>query len=529
MTTRQFIAIFILLVGRLLSQPLPQWTSSIGSNLPYYFADEPKIKIDNAGDLVVCGNIMTGSNGMNMLLIKYTTLGSLIWLKTYNGINNKDDQLFDFVFDSQNNIYVTGKTTIGTNNSDVISIKFDSGGNFIWQNTFNGYCNRNDEGQSITIDNTNNTYIIGTTELDTSGWSRKLFLRKIDPSGTTLWSKRYGNDSSARCSGLQIKYLNNEVRTIGYQTLPNRYIVMNINPNGTYIFTNEAPFIKGMSSTFIDKFGNFYWGAMGAYKTTKINSTGTLAWIDSVGTNLPPNTTGDEVRAIVVDTLQNVYVTGRHYGATNTNADVLTVKYSLSGSIQWSKRYEYLSNNSADIGNSICLDSLLNVFVAGESQKTTLSNYDYVVIKYTNSGNQVGIIRYDDPFSTDDAITSLLVDKFGCIYVTGLTMDNLSTSNTTSQKYCSMSTDINEYSSGVIKVNAFPNPFTNETTISLPNDNANVFNLKLFNTTGQVIYEQIYSETTMLKINLPYLSNGLYHFVIKSADRQYHGKLVKLD
>ena len=66
----------------------------------------------------------------NMLLIKYTATGSLTWLKTYNGLNNKDDQLFDFVFDNQNNIYVTGKTTISTNNSDVISIKFDSGGNF---------------------------------------------------------------------------------------------------------------------------------------------------------------------------------------------------------------------------------------------------------------------------------------------------------------------------------------------------------------------------------------------------------------
>lgn len=527
MTMRQFIAIFILLVGQLRSQPLPQWSSSIGSNLPYYFADEPKIKFDNVGDLVVCGNIMTGSNGMNMLLIKYSASGSLIWLKTYNGLNNKDDQLFDFVFDSQNNIYVTGKTTISTNNSDVISIKFDSGGNFIWQNTFNGYCNRNDEGQSITIDNSNNTYIIGTTELDSSGWSRKLFLRKIDPSGTTLWSKRYGNDSSARCNAMQIKYVNSEVRTISYQTLPNRYIAMNINPNGTYIFTNEAPFIKGMSSTFIDKSGNYYFGAMGAYKTTKINSTGTLAWIDSVGTNLPTNVTGDEVRAIVVDTLLNIYTTGRHYGAANTNCDILTLKYSPSGSIQWSKRYDYLGANACDIGNSICLDSLLNVFVGGESNQTTLANYDYVVVKYTNGGNQVGTIRYDDPMLKDDAISSVAVDKSGCIYVTGLTMDNLSTTNTTTQKYCTM-TAINETLKDKTIINVFPNPFATETTIILANSDENIFSLKLYNTTGQVVYEQLYSGTT-LKINLTHLSSGLYHFVIKSASRQHQGKLVKQD
>ena len=275
------------MTGQLISQPTPNWSSSIGSNLSFYFSYQPKVKFDNLGDLVVCGNIMTGNNGLNMLLIKYTASGSLIWLKTYNGLNNKDDELSDFVFDNQNNIYVTGKTTVNTNNSDVITIKFDSGGNLIWQNTFNGYCNRNDEGYSISIDNSNNSYIIGTTELDSNGWCRKIFMRKIDPSGTTIWSKRYGNDSTARCSGMQIKYLNGEVRTISYQTLPNRYIVMNINPNGNYIFTNEAPFIKGMGPTHIDKLGNFYFGALGAYKTTKINANGNLASVSYTHLTLP--------------------------------------------------------------------------------------------------------------------------------------------------------------------------------------------------------------------------------------------------
>ena len=84
-----------------------------------------------------------------------------------------------------------------------------------------------------------------------------------------------------------------------------------------------------MGPTHIDKLGNFYFGALGAYKTTKINANGNLAWIDSVGTNLPFNVTGDEVRALTVDSLQNVYTTGRHYGPNynvpnNTNCDVVS-------------------------------------------------------------------------------------------------------------------------------------------------------------------------------------------------------------
>jgi len=534
MTKKLIIAMCILLTGQLLSQPLPQWTSGIGSNFSNYFYDNPKIKFDNAGDLIVCGNIMSSTDGKNILLIKYTPFGSIIWLKTYNGLSNKDDEAIDFEIDNQNNIYVTGNTTINTNNSNAITIKFDSSGNLIWQNIFNGYCNRNDQGQSITLDINNNSYITGFTEVDSSNWRRKIFIRKIDANGSTVWSKRHGADSLARYDGVKIKFVNNEVRLIGNSTAPNKYIVMNLDLNGNYIFANEAPYIKGMSSTFIDKFGNFYWGAWVAYKTTKVNYNGNLAWIDSVGTNLPSNVSGDEVCDLVVDTLQNVYTTGRHYGSdyngpTYTNADILTIKYSSNGSIQWSKRYEYLSYNTADIGNSICLDSSLNVYVGGQSQRTAVAtDYDYVVIRYNNSGIQSGIIRYNNPISTNDAISSIIVDKFGCIYATGLTMDNLSTSNTTTQKYCTM-TGINEYSDDLINLSAFPNPFSTVTHIELPNNEEGNLYVKLYNTTGQLVFDQIYSGTNKLQINPINLTPGLYNFIIKSNTRHYKGKLIKLE
>ena len=120
-TTKQIIAFFILLASQLFSQPNPQWSSSIGTNMQYYYLDRPKVKFDKAGDLIVCGNTRTPADGTNMLLMKYSVAGSLIWLKTFNGATNKDDELVDFEIDVQNNIYVTGKTTISTNNADKIT------------------------------------------------------------------------------------------------------------------------------------------------------------------------------------------------------------------------------------------------------------------------------------------------------------------------------------------------------------------------------------------------------------------------
>lgn len=305
---------------------------------------------------------------------------------------------------------------------------------------------------------------------------------------------------------------------------------MNINPNGTYIFANEAAIVEGMGSTHIDKLGNFYFGSQFSYKTTKINANGNLAWIDSVVTNYPVGVYGDEVRALTVDSLQNVYTTGRHYGPNNTNCDVLTRKYSSSGAIQWSKRYDYLGANSCDIGNSICLDSSLNVYVGAESQRTLVAtDYDYTILKYNNNGTQIGTIRYNDPYSNDDGISSIITDKYGCIYVTGLTMDNLTTSNTTTQKYCSVNTGLIEAASDKIIINAFPNPFNSEVFVDLPGNNFENIHLKLYNSIGQVVFEQSYSETNRIVINPSNLSSGLYHFVIKNADRRYCGKLVKVE
>jgi len=534
-TTRSIFIFFILIAAKLFSQPAPQWSSSSATNLQYYYLDRPKIKFDKTGNLIVCGNTKTSTNGLNMLLMKYSVAGSLIWSQTYNGANNKDDELVDFELDAQNNIYVTGKTTISTNNADAITIKFDAGGNFIWQNIFSGYCNRNDRGQSISLDNNNNAYITGFTDLDSSNWRRKFFTRKIDLNGATVWTKRHGTDSMAYHDGVKVRFVNNEVRVMGYSTAPNKYIVVNMDANGNNIFVSTAPFLGGMNSSFIDKAGNFYWGSWGEYRTSKMNANGTLAWVDSIPTNLPWNVTGNSVHDIIADTLGNVYTTGRHYGPdyngpTFTSCDVLTVKYSSSGNIQWSKRYDHLGTASCDVGNSIYLDSLLNVYVGAQSQRTVVaSDYDYAVIKYNNNGTQLGTMRYNDSQSADDAICSLIADNSGCIYVTGITMDNASLSNITTQKYCSLITGINENTSGQTVLNAFPNPFSSEAFIDIPGGGLETADLKLYNSQGQLVYEEKYSDSKHIKIKPENLSQGLYYFIIKSANKAYNGKLIKQD
>lgn len=521
-----------LTTGLLLAQPIPQWSSSINTNFNLYIYDKPKIKFDNAGDLIVVGNIDNGATGKDILVLKYSPSGSILWQQIFNSIYNKDDEAIDFEVDVQNNILVTGKSNIDSVNADMITIKYDSNGNYKWINSFNGIANREDAGQSITIDPSGTSYLTGFTSADTFG-HLKMVTTKINSGGNTIWTRIYGIDSLTSYLGEKIKIVNNEVVILGwYVANVIGYVAVKLDTSGAVLHANEGEITKGMSSFFIDNLGNFYLGAAAAFKITKINSNGTLAWSDATPTNLPSNTSGDEVRAIIVDSLQNVYITGRHYGddyggPTYSNADILTVKYSADGNKLWSKRYEYLSNNAADIANDITLDYDLNVYVAGQSQRTVAgTDYDYVVVKYDLNGNEKGTIRYNDSANGDDVITSIVVADSSNIYVTGVTFDNL-LSSTTTQKYGAVSgVGIFEINLVPISLSAFPNPFSNTTSIHFPNIDKEVFNFNLFDNSGKIILNQK-TKNDKVEISADNLPAGLYTFILLSDRKNYNGKIIK--
>ncbi len=390
-----FTIVFIILTtGCLLAQPIPQWSSSINSNFIFYTRDKPQIKFDNSGDLIVVGNVNNEAifNGKDILLIKYSPLGNILWQQAFNGLNNHDDQANDFEIDAQNNIIITGTSVIDSLNTDMITIKYDANGNLKWINSFDGAINRIDAGKSIALNIGGEAYVTGFSSIDTVG-HHLILTTKIDSAGNTLWTHFYGSDTIATYEGEEIKLINNEIVILGdfarYNATENRYVVLKLNTGGSLIFSNEGAINRKPNCFYIDNFGNSYLGAhiYERFKLTKINSLGLIVWSDLIPTNSPSNVFSDLVQAITVDSLQNVYVTGNHYGddyggSADSNQDILTIKYSSSGSLLWSKRYEYLRNNAADSGLSITIDNNHNVYVAGQSQRNNAgTDYDYVVVK----------------------------------------------------------------------------------------------------------------------------------------------------
>ncbi len=413
------LIIFLLCSAVVISQPLPEWTSQIET---YWsnagVSNKPKLKFDNEGNLILgCTKVDPGT-WIDYIIVKYDIDGNVIWQNSYNGQSNMNDILYDFCVDNQNNIYVTGHSRIDSLNSQIVTIKYSPSGNLLWKNTYDGIAGRTDVGRSITVDSDFNTYVTGLTMVD-SVTNKRLIVLKIDSSGNQIWSKVIEAQYDSRYEGMKIKIIDNQVQVLGRYVKYNKdsesgCIILKLSFTGTIIDSYETE-TNGWLTYYLDDFGNSYVGGWGTYEITKVSSSGIIQWTDLIPTNLPPNVSGDEVRAIKVDGDKNVYITGRHYGddyggQNYSNADILTIKYDSSGNKLWQSRYEYLGNNAADIGNAIAIDDYLNVYIGGQSQATIAGeDYDYIILKYASNGQEIGTIRYNDENGEDDAVTSVIV------------------------------------------------------------------------------------------------------------------------
>jgi hypothetical protein len=108
-------------------------------------------------------------------------------------------------------------------------------------------------------------------------------------------------------------------------------------------------------------------------------------------------------------------VTGSSLGS-NFDNDYATIKYSASGQQPWVTRYDGPANYE-DLATAVAVDGAGNVYVTGSSYGSV--GQDYATIKYNATGQQQWVRRYDGPGHNDDAANAIAIDGSVNVYVTG--------------------------------------------------------------------------------------------------------------
>ncbi len=391
-------ALFLALALSSHSQPTLQWERTYDGGATQQPQDMLNAMVlDGNGNVYVTG--LCGNSGYDndIITIKYNSSGVQQWLMRYHnpGGGVTGAEAVAIALDSSGNVFVCGKTTIASNAPDIILIKYSSSGAEQWVKITDG--GAVDYATSVAADISGNSYITGV--LSSGPTISDLFTRKYDPSGNIIWTRTF--DLAAQGSVGTSLVLNNSgnVFVTGYTDLGTHFNVVTIkySPNGdslwTRIFSNGQP-----------------------------NSYG-----DCYGTQVVVNPNGD------------VFI-GGNSGDSQNGVNYLTLKYSSSGIIQWSKYYHGLVVSDDEV-TDIKPDNLGNVYVTGKSFNQS-NNADYVTIKYNSTGNQVWLSRYNGTGNGDDVPYSLALDNSGAAYITGSALFAATSQDIVTIKYDSSGSQI---------------------------------------------------------------------------------------
>ncbi len=261
---------------------------------------------------------------------------------------------------------------------------------------------------------------VGSTAVDSNG---NIFvtgsgITKYSDAGAPLWT------NLAHALGPVVVNKNGNAFTIdSWFDGGNYFALLAYSSAGVPLWTNGfAPDSAILQSLAVDDSGNvFVTGSSssasccpGSYLTMKYSNTGVPLWTNrykELGNNY------SSAAAIALDRNGDVFVTGGSAPQTATHWYYVTIKYSNAGVPLWTNRYDLGVPGQTREVRSIAVDGSGNVFITGDSSKT--SDYDYGTIAYSNSGTPLWINNYNGPGNSWDVARAVAVDANGNVFVTG--------------------------------------------------------------------------------------------------------------
>ena len=128
------------------------------------------IAVDGLGNVYVTG-YSEGAN-CDYATIKYNANGKQIWAKRYNGPDNLRDMASAIAVDGSGNVYVAGSSQVegsDYNDCDYATIKYSPSGQQLWVKIYNGPDNKSDWPCGISVDSSGSVYVAGTSEGASTG------------------------------------------------------------------------------------------------------------------------------------------------------------------------------------------------------------------------------------------------------------------------------------------------------------------------------------------------------------------------
>jgi hypothetical protein len=425
----------------------------------------------------------------NIFLVKYDSLGNLLWAKSAGG--TKTDRSWSISFDGSENVYLTGDfssspcvfgsdTIISSGAGTTFLAKYDSSGNVLWVKNAIASVGAGAEGYAVATDAVGNIYvtgyftgvsqslIFGSDTLVNLG-SGNIFLAKYDSSGNVQWAKRAGNTGYDRGVNIVTNVAGHVIITGTFSSSP-----ITFGSCGSCILTSA-----GGSDAFLVEY----------------DSSGHALWAKSIG-----GMGNDFGYSVATYNSNNLYIMGGSYiSPTSVTFDTITLQYPTgsydpsfiagfdsSGNVQFAK---VLASGSDD-QIALAVSHSGSIYVCGDF---------YQINPFIVGKDTLYRVGYENPF-----VAKLMYPQIG--------------------------ESVPEISSSKEFI-LYPNPFEDKLTASPPaplqrRGEKEGFELTLFDVFGRVLLRRSFINSAT--INTEQLARGMYFYEIKDKDGVgARGKLVK--
>lgn len=270
------------------------------------------VALDSKGNVYVAGTTNSfGAGGYDVLILKYSSAGTLLWSKTWGG--SRDEFAIHIAVGPDGFLYVTGGTdSFGAGWYDIFLLKLDQGGNLKRALTWGG--GSYEIGYDIGFDQTGDVYVVGESY---SNGNCAVILKFSATAGKLLWSTSWKGPATYDSGYSLVVDSNSNVIIAGISW------DYSVNPNH-----NSILLVKYDSS------GNYLWSQN---------------WI----TPSPGQDESGPYHALATDSEGNIYVGARHSDDCQSSNfsmcdfDAMVLKLDPDGSFLWADTWAAAGYNSA--------------------------------------------------------------------------------------------------------------------------------------------------------------------------------------
>jgi hypothetical protein len=375
---------------------------------------------------VFSGTTLPCQGNHDIYVAKYTSDGSLSWIKTGGGTNG--DYARALACNKTSRVYIAGEiegsptpvvfpgtseTLITQGDNDVFLATYDLNGNLLWVKSEGGI--KNEKADGITYDNNGNVIICGyftdTTKFNGTLIPGKgeedMFVAKYDMNGNFLWMQHAGGP------------LHDAAKSVKCDASGNIYVC------GMY---SDGAVFGG--STFTT--ANTAWGKFYDCFIAKYSPSGSLIWVKRIVGDYD-----DVAWSLVLDNNGKIYVTGEFSSADFGGgmiwsyglSDVFVACYDLNGNFQWVAQ---AGGQMVDRARGMGTDGT-NVFITGQIGGTTTfgshtissaDSSDIFIAEVSNTGTfrwakTVGGAADAYENNSYESGIAVTADASGVAYVTG--------------------------------------------------------------------------------------------------------------